>query len=154
MGLDQYLSKRHYVKNWDHTGPKEKHQITVTKGGKPTNIKPERISYITEQVGYWRKANQIHNWFVENCQGGRDECQESDVRREQLQELLDVVTQVLDSKSETTAREELPPAPGFFFGSTEIDEGYWDDMENTKTMLTELLAEPDDHANFIYQASW
>ena len=23
---------------------------------------------IMEQVGYWRKANQIHNWFVENVQ--------------------------------------------------------------------------------------
>ena len=23
---------------------------------------------IFEEVGYWRKANAIHNWFVKNCQ--------------------------------------------------------------------------------------
>ena len=31
-------------------------------------------SRIIEQVGYWRKANQIHNWFVENVQDGEDDC--------------------------------------------------------------------------------
>jgi len=30
---------------------------------------------ISENVGYWRKANQIHGWFVENIQDGEDDCQ-------------------------------------------------------------------------------
>ena len=27
-----------------------------------------------ESFGYWRKANQIHKWFVDNVQGGIDDC--------------------------------------------------------------------------------
>lgn len=154
MGLDMYLTKRHYVRNWDHMSPDELHQITITKGGKPTKIKPERITYIIEQVCQWRKANQIHSWFVANCQDGRDECQESYVEREKLVELLGIVTEVLASKSIDTAKEKLEPSAGFFFGSTAVDEGYWDDLSHTKVVLTQVLAEPDDNAEFFYSASW
>jgi len=75
MGLDMYLSKKTYVKYWEHNGDNN-YEVTVTKAGKPTNIDPKKVSYIVEEVGYWRKANQIHNWFVENVQNGIDECQE------------------------------------------------------------------------------
>ena len=27
-----------------------------------------------EEVGYWRKANAIHGWFVRNVQNGKDDC--------------------------------------------------------------------------------
>jgi hypothetical protein len=53
---------------------------------------------IIEQVGYWRKANQIHNWFVENIQDGIDDCDyHREVTEEDLEELLDVCKRVLDS---------------------------------------------------------
>ena len=40
------------------------------------------------EVGYWRKANQIHNWFVENIQNGIDDCDyHREVREEDLREL-------------------------------------------------------------------
>lgn len=29
---------------------------------------------IMEEVGYWRKANQIHQWFVDHVQDGIDDC--------------------------------------------------------------------------------
>ena len=28
-----------------------------------------------KELMYWRKANQIHNWFVKNCQNGVDDCE-------------------------------------------------------------------------------
>jgi hypothetical protein len=142
MGLDMYLSKRHYVRNWNHMAAAERHEITVKKGdGEATGIKPERITYIIEQVAYWRKANQIHAWFVENVQDGKDECQETYCDREKLQELLDTVNKVLADHS--LAAELLPTESGFFFGSSEYDKGYWNDLTETKTVLTEVLAEPD-----------
>ena len=56
----------------------EKHSISVKKGGKSRkDIKPKRISHIIEEMIYWRKANAIHNWFVENCQEGVDELSRS-----------------------------------------------------------------------------
>jgi len=34
MGLDMYLYKKSYVKNWNHTPDEQKHSITVRIGGK------------------------------------------------------------------------------------------------------------------------
>lgn len=158
MGLDMYLSKNTYVKNWDHMKPEERHEVSVTRNGVATAIKPERISYITEEVCYWRKANAIHNWFVQNCQGGVDDCQPADVSREQLQELVDTITKILDTpedERDAKANELLPPLAGFFFGSTDIDECYYEDLEFTKKELTKILAEPKEgYPDFIYQSSW
>ena len=65
MGLDMYLKKHTYVKNWEHMSANEKTQVVITKNGNPhPNINPERVSYIIEDVMYWRKSNQIHNWFA------------------------------------------------------------------------------------------
>ena len=34
MGLDMYLTKKIYVKNWEHTPKKNKSKLTLVKGGK------------------------------------------------------------------------------------------------------------------------
>lgn len=95
MGLDMSLTKRTYVRNWARDAKEHKYKIVVTKGGKPTNIRTERISYIIENIHDWRKANQIHAWFVENVQDGDDNCGEYYVSREKLQQLLSLCEQVI-----------------------------------------------------------
>jgi hypothetical protein len=150
MGLDMYLSKKTYVKYWEHNGDNN-YEVTVTKAGKPTNIDPKKVSYIVEELGYWRKANQIHNWFVENVQNGIDECQESYVSREQLQSLLDICRIVKIDKDK--APQLLSTQSGFFFGGTEYDEWYYQDIDNTIEILEEALS--DENADdFAYRASW
>jgi hypothetical protein len=150
MGLDMYLSKKTYVKYWEHNGDNN-YEVTVTKAGKPTNIDPKKVSYIVEEVGYWRKANQIHNWFVENVQNGIDECQESYVSREQLQSLLDICRIVKIDKDK--APQLLSTQSGFFFGGTEYDEWYFNDIDNTIQIIEEALS--DENADeFAYRASW
>lgn len=176
MGLDMYLSKKHYI------GNKWKEPKDQVKLGLPF-IKDERLSEITEQVGYWRKANQIHKWFVDNVQDGQDDCKEYYVSREKLEELLKVVTEVLGAmtlvegdvvesytigknlekipntrkgkvvKDTKVAEELLPGSEGFFFGGTEYDEYYVRQLEETKTMLEGLLAE-EDNGDYYYQSSW
>lgn len=147
MGLDMYLSRKTYVQRWEHQSPDEKYLVTVERGGKPTDIDPERVTYIIEQMGYWRKANAIHRWFVENTQGGVDECRESYVADEQLAELLDLCRRV--SANHALAEELLPTQSGFFFGSTEYDEYYFQDIERTIGILDGL---PD--GDYYYQSSW
>jgi len=150
MGLDMYLSKKTYVKYWEHNGDNN-YEVTVTKAGKPTNIDPKKVSYIVEEVGYWRKANQIHNWFVENVQYGKDECQESYVSREQLEELLGVCRIVKIDKQK--AEQLLPTQSGFFFGGTEYDEYYYQDIDSTIEILEEALSD-ESADDFAYRASW
>lgn len=151
MGLDMYLSKKTYVKQWDHQSPEEKYEVVVTKGGKTVdNIKPNRVSYIVEEAGYWRKANQIHRWFVENVQHGEDNCGEYYVDSEKLSELLELCQKVKADNS--LAEELLPSASGFFFGGTEYDEWYFNDIENTIAVLEEALE--DNRADYYYSSSW
>ena len=35
MGLDMYLSKKTYVKQWSHNKPEEQFEVTVKKGDEP-----------------------------------------------------------------------------------------------------------------------
>ena len=152
MGLDMYLNKKTYVKNWSHQSPEEQNEITIKKGGEVrTDIKPERISYITESVSYWRKFNALHQWFVDNCQDGNDNCQESDVQHGQLNELLVNLKKIDNDHS--LAEELLPTQPGFFFGETEYDEYYFDNVKETIEVLEELLKE-EGTGDFTYHASW
>jgi hypothetical protein len=50
-----------------------------------------------QEVAYWRKANAIHRWFVYNVQNGIDECQLSPVTRQQLDELLEICYEVIQT---------------------------------------------------------
>lgn len=152
MGLDSYLYKKNYVRQGEWIKPEFRTEVEVKTGGEiDKNIKPERIRYIVEEVAYWRKANQIHNWFVQNVQNGVDECQNSYVSREKLEELLDVCTKV--AADNTLAETLLPSASGFFFGGTEYDEWYFKDVTNTIEYLTDILAD-EDADEFEYYASW
>ena len=100
---------------------------------------------------YWRKANQIHKWFVDNVQDGNDNCGEYYVSQNQLQELLDLVNRALAERNPTL----LSPQGGFFFGSTDIDEWYWRDLENTKTKLERIFDLPQlSDLSFYYSSSW
>lgn len=155
-----YLYKRTYVQNWEHNPPEQQHQIEVKKNGVVRNdIKPNRICYITEQVAYWRKFNALHGWFVNECAGGLDECQNIYVDEDKLVELLETLKKVSDNF--TLAKELLPPVQGFFFGGDEIDEYYKEDVNSTIKIIEELLKEHEQSkeyglysGDFEYRASW
>ena len=148
MGLDMYLNAKKYLFSYPEDGPDAK---TATAIAEQMGLPNARIKQIEAEAMYWRKANAIHQWFVDNVQGGTDDCGEYEASREQLQELLDLITEVIDSKDAS----KLPPASGFFFGSTAVDDWYWTDLQETKDRLTVLL-EGDQFKgwDFSYHSSW
>ncbi len=156
MGLDMYLVKKTYVKNWDHNPKKERHEVIVLKGDKVhPSIKPERISSIEEEVAYWRKANAIHKWFVENVQNNEDDCKEYYVETEQLKELVNECNKVL--KNNKVAEEVLPTASGFFFGNTDYNEYYLGNLQETVDQLSIVIKEQEENkhsSSFYYSSSW
>lgn len=156
MGLDMYLHKKTYVQNWPHTKPEERVEINIS--GNTRGIDPNQIKYVIEEVGYWRKANAIHGWIVENCADGVDECQPIYMTKQKLEELHQLACFVLGSKddpdAEQTALEHLPPTGGFFFGSTEIGDWYWEDISHTINVLSHTLQSNFMESEIIYQASW
>lgn len=107
---------------------------------------------IEEEI-YWRKANAIHGWFVENVQDGEDDCGCYEVSYSQLLNLYDTLC---DLTSDVEAKELLPPKPGFFFGTYDIDENYWYDVAYSKKHIGKFLNEykPDSKVRFFYSSSW
>ena len=150
MGLDMYLNKHTYVKHWEHNGDNN-YEVTVTKAGNPTNIDPKKVKYIIEEAGYWRKANQIHRWFVDNVQNGVDNCGDYYVSTDDLEKLLEVCIAV--KLNHEQADTLLPSTSGFFFGNTEYDEWYFKDIDNTIEILKEALADESD-SSYYYSSSW
>lgn len=160
MGLDMYLRAQRYVSGWEFVEEAERNAFTslVEMYGMSefvTDASPH--AYVEFCIGYWRKANQIHAWFVEQCQGGRDECQEAHVEIEKLKQLGSLCEQALASHSVGVARAKLPPKQGFFFGGYDIDEWYWDNLKSTVAIIekaVKLYERPDEYWSFIYQSSW
>ena len=96
MGLDMYLMKKTYVGgNYEHNHISG--NIALLRDNTLIPIDIKRTVYIEEEVGYWRKANAIHNWFVSNVQDGKDDCHEYYVSQEAMKELLHDCQKVLDS---------------------------------------------------------
>ena len=117
--------------------------------GKPILGYPD----VFEQVGYWRKANAIHSWFVGNVQDNHDDCEIYLLTRAQLEELKSICELILSH--EASPNEALPACNGFFFGSTEYDEDYYSDLRKTVEIIDSVIAETDWEVESIcYEASW
>jgi len=115
-----YAVRRLYVKQWDHQPAEERYSVQVARGGTPVpGIRPERISEIEEEVMYWRKANHIHAWFVDNVQDGEDDCKSYYVDWEKLRALLSRCKKVIKSS-------EL--AEGMIYAGTTYDQEHPDGL--------------------------
>lgn len=139
---------------------------------------------IFTEIAYWRKANEIHNYFVEYAQHGVDDCGTYDVSKKQLEDLLYKCKEVkriavlekskvvngytfqngkeipMYEDCEVIANEDevaaiLPTRSGFFFGSTDYDKYYMEDINYTIDVLERVLAETDfDTEAVCYHSSW
>jgi len=176
MGLDMYLSKKTYLKNWEHD-KENNYSVTARNNGKQIkHIQKKRVSYVIEEVGYWRKDNHIHQWFVANCQDGEDDCREAYVTDEHLNELKQLCKQVkdyldtcekvydkvhtdyyiLDVDKEVMA-QTLPTASGFLFGGTEYDRWYYESLQNTIDIIDDAFKGVDTKGwgvEYAYRSSW
>lgn len=157
MGLDMYLTKKTYLgTQWEHRGVTA--EITVKKEGKTVDvgISPHKIEEITESAIYWRKANHIHKWFVDNVQDGEDNCGFYNVSIEQLEELHKLCSKIINDESK--AKKCLPSQDGFFFGNTHYDEYYFDTIKYTYEELTEIISNHDSvdgfYVDYSYSSSW
>ena len=189
MGLDMYLTRKKYIGG--------KFEFNEVKGNVDISIKGvnipidlNKITYIDEEVAYWRKANQIHKWFVDNVQNGEDNCKSYYVKKKQLEELLRICKEVkekailkikrvkfgedYDENNNLVAvykdmyvidnfeeiKNLLPTQEGFFFGSTDYNEWYMQDIEYTIEILEKILKEEEElnklgfYSEFEYSSSW
>lgn len=157
MGLDMYLYVEEYVSRKDYkkdyTEDNKAFDEIISALELRDVVEPDSWTGLTVQipVGYWRKANAIHGWIVDTFADGEDNCQQIYIPRQGMEDLRKICADVLANPSK--ALEVLPPQAGFFFGSTNVDEWYLQDLKYTYDLLTRLLSN-DKIDSFIYQASW
>lgn len=98
MGLDMYLyAEKHissydYVENANGLSRRDNLEYDMVIGASNMDKLPtaEYASVsVRKMVGYWRKANAIHGWFIRECANGVDNCEDIYVSREKLVELRD-----------------------------------------------------------------
>ena len=165
MGLDMYLSARKYVEKIDWKSLQDSDERDYAAATLPQwndVVEASGMSHIADKndiygvsvsvnAAYWRKVNAVHKWFVDNVQGGEDNCGEYYVSNTKLKELLATAQQCLFHKDPNL----LPPQSGFFFGNTDIDEWYWHGIKDTIKQLKRLVEMSDfDDLSFYYQSSW
>ena len=172
MGLDMYLKKNVYVNTpWDGRTVSAKVIYTDALDEEIQSFDVETDSSFTLGEHYWRKANAIHGWLVDNIQQGNDDCGSYYVAEEDLDILKDLCLNILQLKYEgkeseavVLAQETLPPEQGFFFGNQEIDEWYYRSLEDTVEGIDKLKAIPlpeNDpsglltfYSGYEYHSSW
>ena len=138
---------------------------------------------ISEEVGYWRKVNAVHNWFVEHVQCGEDDCQfHREVTATDLQKLRSVCAEVLSRvklkpgniqmgvrfngntveqiseegfvvANPSVCNRLLPSTDGFFFGSTDYDQYYLDSLRETIEICDKVLETTDFNTQMLYYCS-
>jgi hypothetical protein len=154
MGLDMYLTAEKFISGYEHD--KDENFDKILDLLKINDADADRAITVDIGVGYWRKANAIHNWFVQNVQDGEDNCARYYVSKEKLEELKHDCEDALRAYLEgdkAEAENILAPTSGFFFGSTEIDEWYAKDLNHTIATIDKCLTKFKDYS-FYYRSSW
>jgi len=169
MGLDMYL----YAKLWasKYSQPENNKKLWELAPFKP--IENFNYAELKLGIGYWRKANHIHKWFVDNVQDGEDDCGNYYVSRNKLKELLEICEKIEKlvklkegnvvigrrftersiEKIKAIAKELLPTREGFFFGETEYNEYYLNDIQDTIKIIKRCLKLPKEWS-FEYHSNW
>lgn len=148
MGLDMYLRANRYFWQSNDQDKETAHQVS-----KAIDMAGLDVREVSAMIGQWRKANAIHNWFVNECAGGEDDCRPSYVERDKLEELREICIKLLATKDPKAAEELLPVSQGFFFGGQEYNGWYWQDLSQTVDIIDKCLQLPSEW-EFEYQASW
>lgn len=146
MGLDMYLVGKRYLKDSTPAAKLDPNEANSDEGYKEL--------YEQNELAYWRKSNAIHKWFVDNVQGGTDDCGYYLTSRKHLAELQKVCERVIGFKH--LANEQLPTQSGFFFGGTDYDEYYYRDVEDTIKTIDNVIAalDADPTLAVYYTSSW
>lgn len=93
----------------------------------------------SDELAYFRKVNFLVNYFFGEDYTDGDNCRPLTIYKEQCEDLIERCKTVLEKRDEETSLELLPPICGFFFGSTDIDDYYYRDVEEVKTQFEDFV---------------
>ena len=104
-------------------------------------------------VAYFRKVNFLLPYF-----NYEENCSEIVIDKYEVEELIEDCERVLAAKdtdeAESVADELLPTEEGFFFGNTDYDECYFNDVREVADKFTEILDTFDFDENELVMSCW
>ena len=104
-------------------------------------------------VAYFRKVNFLLPYF-----NYEENCSEIVIDKYEVEELIEDCERVLAAKdtdeAESVANELLPTEEGFFFGNTDYDEWYFNDVREVADKFTEILDTFDFDENELVMSCW
>ena len=99
------------------------------------------------EVAYFRKVNFLIPFF-----GYEKNCSNIEIDKYQVEDLIEACNEVLANHDKASFL--LPTETGFFFGSTDYDDWYFDDVQNVKEKFEEILADFDRDEDILIMHCW
>ncbi|GAA0260165.1 hypothetical protein [Rhodanobacter caeni] len=150
MGLDMYLEAKRHVAPCDPRTEPTRRAIGTAIGYMPPKEKPGQdaslleVSGVTVRVGYWRKFDALHRWFVSNVQEGVDDCRPAFVSVDTLIEL--------EGKLEQASDASVSASDHF---TADVDETLEDgEVDYTLKVLHHAKQLQEQGWDIYYRASW
>lgn len=151
MGLDMYL-KLSRAHSESITNVKDVEELELLFDNILVTVKEEFT------IGYWRKANAILNLIETTCKPeGIEDCERIYITVDQIKTMLHICKQVKENPD--IAHEKLPTQSGFFFGSTEYDDYYFETINYTIELFEKVLTfmskgDNNNYYDIIFYAWW
>lgn len=142
MGLDQTVNSM------------SKETAEIIRQWQSSDDMPEPDQEVWDQIEeVWRGRKENHiQAFMEDKVGAVENCQYLFLNKSNIANLVGRLAAV--SKMHDMASELLPTQEGFFFGGTEYDDWYFQDVERELKEFTEILDTWDDDRVYAYWAWW
>ena len=126
-----------YIKSIDERNSKLIKELEEEK----ENINP------WNEVAYFRKVNFLIPFF-----GYEENCSNIEIDKYQVEDLIEACKEVLANHDKASFL--LPTQEGFFFGSTDYDDWYFDDVESVKTTFESILEDFDQEEDILTMHCW
>ena len=99
------------------------------------------------KVAYFRKVNFLIPFF-----GYEENCSNIEIDKYQVEDLIEACKEVLANHDKASFL--LPTQAGLFFGSTDYDDLYFDDVQNVKEKFEEVLADFNRDEDILIMHCW
>ncbi|MGR8808934.1 hypothetical protein [Leuconostoc citreum] len=100
----------------------------------------------------WRKANQIRQWFVSHFDQDADAQVRISLNEGTIKALIAEIKIVLQKPD--VAPHLMPTSDGFFFGSTDYDDDYFEELKDTLQYLENNFEYDPDNEQLFYTEWW
>lgn len=106
-------------------------------------------SFVNGEDMYYRKVNFLYAYFAD-----RLDDEQCIVTLEDCKKIIKYAETILETRDTDLAEKLLPTQSGFFFGSTEYDDYYFDDVKDVLEQFSEYIDDwTDDTIGWVY-FSW